>query len=73
MDIVDVVFPYLMSGIGFLVVYVLMGIKNELSDLKLSLRDLEKEVWPRITQLEVAVSKIQTMCHVMHSNAKETL
>ncbi len=71
MNFMDQVFPYLMSGIGFLVVYVLMGIKNEVSELKTSLGKLEDEVWPRINHLEVTVSKIQTMCHVMHPMRRE--
>ena len=57
--------PYLTTIIGFLIVYVLNGIKTEIKDVKNSVRSLEEDLRGGITNLDRRVTKIEAGCSYM--------
>lgn len=63
--------PYLTTIIGFLIVYVLNGIKAEIKDVKLSVKSLEEDLRGGITQLDRRVTKIEAGCSYMHGHHGE--
>lgn len=73
----DTVLPYLMSVIGFLIVFVLNGIKSEIRDIKAQLSKIESDLNGRITdmdrrredqyvELERRVSGVEIRCAANH-------
>lgn len=60
--------PYLTTIIGFLIVYVLNGIKAEIKDVKNSVINLEADLRGGITQLDRRVTKIEAGCNFMHGH-----
>jgi len=62
------VLPYFTTAIGFLIVYVLNGIKAEIKDVKNSVRSLEEDLRGGITQLDRRVTKIEAGCSYMHGH-----
>ncbi len=44
--------PYFMTVIGFLIVYVLNGIKGEIKEVKITVRSLEADLRGRISDLD---------------------
>lgn len=58
--------PYLTTVIGFLIVYVLNGIKTEIKDVKLSVKSLEEDLRAGITSLDRRVTQIEIVCKYKH-------
>lgn len=58
--------PYLTTIIGFLIVYVLNGIKTEIKDVKTSVHGLEEDLRKGITQLERRVTHLEAGCEYIH-------
>lgn len=63
--------PYLTTIIGFLIVYVLNGIKAEIKDVKITVKGLEKDFSEVINRLEYRVTVLETGCTFMHQKEKE--
>jgi len=59
--------PYLTTIIGFLIVYVLNGIKAEIKDVKNSVKSLEEDLRGGITQLDRRVTKMEVGCSMFHN------
>lgn len=59
-------FPYLTTIIGFLIVYVLNGIKSEITDVKTSVKNLEVDLRDGITSLDRRVTRLETKCDKTH-------
>lgn len=64
--------PYLTTVIGFLIVYVLNGIKSEIKDVKNSVKSLEEDLRGGITQLDRRVTKIEAGYSFMHGHGGES-
>ena len=60
------VLPYFTTVIGFLIVWVLNGIKSEIKDVKTTVGSLEKDLREGITGLDRRVTKIETENSLMH-------
>jgi len=58
--------PYLMSVIGFLVVFVLYGIKSEIKEVRVSVNALESELRGGISGLDRRMTVVETRCHMEH-------
>lgn len=61
------VLPYLMAVIGFLIIYVLNGIKGEIKDVKTVVQGLERDMRDGITGLDRRVTAIESRCQAYHS------
>lgn len=59
--------PYLTAVIGFLIVYVLNGIKGEIKEVKTTVKSLEKDLRDGITGLDRRVTAIESRCQAYHS------
>lgn len=53
------IIPYLLGIIGFFAVYVLNGIKQELTEMKTSVRALEADLRGSLSQLDRRVTTIE--------------
>lgn len=62
------ILPYLLSVIGFLVVYVLYGIKSEIREVRTSVNALEGELRGGITKLDRRVTVVETRCAGEHGH-----
>lgn len=62
------VLPYLLSVIGFLVVYVLYGIKSEIREVRTSVNALEGELRSGIGTLDRRVTVMETRCAGEHGH-----
>lgn len=62
------ILPYLLSIIGFLVVYVLYGIKGEIREVRTSVNALEGELRSGITKLDRRVTVVETRCAGEHGH-----
>lgn len=60
--------PYLTTIIGFLIVYVLNGIKGEIKEVKVSVASLERDLRDGITTLDRRVTKIEAGCQYQHTD-----
>jgi hypothetical protein len=60
------ILPYLISIIGFLIVYVLYGIKSEIRDVRTSVNSLDAELRGGISSLERRVNFIERRCAAAH-------
>jgi len=58
--------PYFTTVIGFLIVYVLNGIKAEITDVKTSVKNLEVDLRDGITTLDRRVTRLETKCDGTH-------
>ena len=58
-EIAKGILPYLMATIGFLIVYVLNGIKNEIGEVKVSVKGLEVDLRESISSLDRRVTHIE--------------
>lgn len=58
--------PYLMAVIGFLIVYVLNGIKSEIKEVKNSVYSLEKDLRTTLEDHANRLIAIETRCTVKH-------
>lgn len=58
--------PYLTSIIGFLIVYVLNGIKGEIREVKVSVSSLEKDVQKTVESLNQRLTVMETRCTMEH-------
>ena len=58
--------PYLSTIIGFLVVYVLNGIKAEIKEIKNSVNNLEKDIRDDIAKIDHRVTKVELRCSHEH-------
>lgn len=56
------VLNYALPVIGFLIVWVLNGIKSEIKDVKDTVRSLEVDLRAGITGLDRRVSKLEARC-----------
>lgn len=55
--------PYLTSIIGFLIVYVLNGIKGEIKEVKVSVNSLEKDIREAINSLDHRITVVEYRCN----------
>jgi len=62
--------PYLMSVIGFLVVFVLYGIKSEIKEVRVSVNALESELRSGISGLDRRVTVVETRCRMEHGSER---
>lgn len=53
--------PYLTTVIGFLIVYVLNGIKSEIKEVKVSVNSLESDLRENITSLNTRLTVVETL------------
>ena len=60
------VMPYIAAILGFLAVYVLNNIKQEMRDIKTSLNNLEKDMRDGVSQLDRRVTIMETRCDSNH-------
>jgi len=60
------ILPYLTTVIGFLIVWVLNGIKGEIKDVKNTVSSLEKDLRDGMANLDRRVTKIEAGCDYMH-------
>ncbi len=60
--------PYFTTIIGFLVVYVLNGIKGEIKEVKDTVKSLEKDLRGGITELDRRITKIEGACYHEHGH-----
>lgn len=58
--------PYLTTIIGFLIVYVLNGIKSEITEVKTSVKNLEEDIRTEQNLLTQRVAKLEAGCDYMH-------
>lgn len=58
--------PYLTTIIGFLIVYVLNGIKSEIKEVKTSVKNLEEDIRAEQNLLTQRVTKLEAGCAYMH-------
>lgn len=67
MELVAVqILPYLTTIIGFLIVWVLNGIKTEIKDVKTTVSSLEKDLRDGMANLDRRVTKIEAGYDYMH-------
>ena len=72
MEIVAVqILPYLTTVIGFLIVWVLNGIKGEIKDVKTTVSSLEKDLRDGMSNLDRRVTKIEAGCDYMHHRDRD--
>lgn len=62
------VMPYVAAILGFLAVYVLNNIKQEMRDIKNSLTSLEKDMRDGVSNLDRRVTIMETRCSSNHNH-----
>jgi uncharacterized protein YoxC len=62
----ELAFPYLMLALGFLVTYVLNGIRGEIKEIKTTMSNLEKDLRGGITNLDRRVTIVEARCEMEH-------
>jgi hypothetical protein len=68
MEIVAInILPYLTTVIGFLIVWVLNGIKGEIKEVKTSVYSLEKDLRDGMAGLDRRVTHLEAGCDYMHN------
>jgi hypothetical protein len=60
------VLPYFTTAIGFMIVFVLNGIKSEIKEVKTSVKALEEDFRDTIKAHDHRLTKIETGCNYMH-------
>lgn len=60
--------PYLLTTIGFLLIYVLNGIKGELKELRMFIATLENELRGGIAGLDRRLTVMETKCKAEHAH-----
>ena len=65
------VMPYVAAILGFLAVYVLNNIKQEMRDIKNSLTSLEKDMREGVSQLDRRVTIMETRCSSNHGHESQ--
>lgn len=65
------ILPYLTTVIGFLIVWVLNGIKGEIKDVKNTVSSLEKDLRDGMAGLDRRVTTLEAGCSYMHGNHRE--
>ncbi len=58
--------PYFATVIGFLIVWVLTGIRTEMKELKNSVESIRTELGNKHNDLESRVVRLETGCEFMH-------
>lgn len=58
--------PYLTTVIGFLIVYVLNGIKAEIKEVKTSVKSLELDIRAEQSDLATRVTRLESGCEFFH-------
>jgi hypothetical protein len=72
MDVVAVqILPYLTTIIGFLIVWVLNGIKGEIKDVKTTVYSLERDLRDGMSGLDRRVTHLEAGCAYMHKDHKD--
>ncbi len=56
------IIPYLLTGLGFLAVYVLNGIKSEIKEVKVTISSLEKDLRGGVSNLDRRLSTLEGKC-----------
>lgn len=64
------ILPYLMTVIGFLIVYVLNGIKSEIKDVKTTVKSLENDMRGGIGDLDRRITAVESRCLVYHERER---
>lgn len=62
------IIPYLTTIIGFLIVYVLNGIKGEIKEVKVGVNALEKDLRETVATLDRRITVVETRCSVEHNH-----
>lgn len=65
------IMPYVAAVLGFLAVYVLNNIKQEMSDIKLSLNSLERDMREGVSNLDRRVTVMETRCESNHARIEQ--
>jgi hypothetical protein len=65
------ILPYLTTVIGFLIVWVLNGIKGEIKDVKNTVSSLEKDLRDGMSGLDRRVTHLEAGCAYMHREHKD--
>lgn len=60
------ILPYLATIIGFLIVWILNGIKAEIKEIKTSVNSLEEDIRSQVSGLEHRVTVLETGCAYIH-------
>ncbi len=67
MEVIAVqVLPYFTTAIGFMIVFVLNGIKGEIKEVKTSVKALEEDFRDTIKAHDHRITKIEASCAFMH-------
>lgn len=66
-ELAEATMPYMVAIIGFLIVYVLNGIKGEIKEVKVSVKNLETDLRGGITELDRRLSKMEIRCETHHA------
>ena len=67
------ILPYLTTIIGFLIVWVLNGIKSEIKDVKVSVGNLERDLREDMSLHDRRITKIEAGCAFMHGRDHENV
>lgn len=62
----EALIPYLATVIGFLIVWVLTGIRTEMKELKTSVESIRTELGNKHQDLESRVVRLEAGCEYMH-------
>ena len=65
------IIPLLLTILGFFAVYVLRGIKDELKDLKMTVKGLEADLRGGYANLDRRMTRIETRCDMKHDHAQD--
>lgn len=65
------VMPYIAAILGFLAVYVLNSIKQEMRDIKTSLNSLERDMREGVSSLDRRVTIMETRCSSNHGHPEQ--
>ena len=60
------VLPYFTTAIGFMIVFVLNGIKTEITEVKTSVKALEEDFRETIKDHDHRITVIESGCHYIH-------
>jgi hypothetical protein len=65
-ELAQALFPYLMAVIGFLIVWVLNGIRSDVKELKDTMRSEAGVMWTELKTLRSEVTELKTGCAIRH-------
>ena len=60
--------PYLIAAVGFLIVYVLSGIKGEIRDVRKAVNCLESDLRGGLSSMDRRLTAVETRCQMEHES-----